>query len=97
MELKVVFLELNWDDSISYVIQEDDLVQCARFIHQARASGGSVLVHCAQVHACGKFVVVSDIPLLYMFHSCGIPSNQTQSEIPNHYRHSNLGCFHTQF
>ena len=49
-ELKVVFLELKWEDTISYVIQEGDLVQCARFIHQARTSGGSVLVHCAQVH-----------------------------------------------
>ena len=49
-ELKLEFLELNWEDSISYVIQEDDLVQCARFIHRARTSGGSVLVYCAQVH-----------------------------------------------
>ena len=49
-ELKLEFLELNWEDSISYVIKEDDLVQCARFIHQARTSGGSVLVHCAQVY-----------------------------------------------
>ena len=48
-ELKLAFLELNWEDTVSYVIQEDALVQCARFIHQARTSGGSVLVHCAQV------------------------------------------------
>ena len=48
-ELKLVFLELNWVDIIPYVIKEEDLVQCVRFIHQARSSGGSVLVHCAQV------------------------------------------------
>ena len=48
-ELKIVFLELNWEDSTSYNIQEDDLVKCVHFIHQARNSGGSVLVHCAQV------------------------------------------------
>ena len=49
-ELKLVYLELNWEDTTSYVIKEEDLVQCARFIHQARSSGGSVLVHCAQVN-----------------------------------------------
>ena len=49
-ELKVTFLELNWEDSTSFVIEEEDLVQCAQFIHQARVSGGSVLVHCAQVY-----------------------------------------------
>lgn len=49
-ELKLVFLELNWEDSTSYIIKEEDLVQCARFIHQARGVGGTVLVHCAQVN-----------------------------------------------
>lgn len=48
-DLNIDFLELNWEDVISYVIKEDDLVQCARFIHQARTNGGSVLVHCKQV------------------------------------------------
>ena len=52
-ELKVVFLELNWEDSTSYNIQEEDLVRCAQFIHQARSNGGSVLVHCAQVGGWG--------------------------------------------
>ena len=49
-ELKIEFLELNWEDIVSYVIKEDDLVRCVRFIHRARTSGGSVLVHCIQVH-----------------------------------------------
>lgn len=43
------YLELNWEDVISYVIKEEELVKCARFIHQARSTGGSVLVHCAHV------------------------------------------------
>ena len=65
-ELKLVYLDLNWEDSTSFVIQEEDLVKCARFIHQARRSGGSVLVHCAQVCAtiiitiyhCSKYLCV---------------------------------------
>ena len=48
-ELNLVYLELNWEDVLSYNIREDDLVKCVRFIHQARNSGGSVLVHCAHV------------------------------------------------
>ena len=50
-ELKIEFLELNWEDIVSYVIKDDDLVQCARFIHRARTSSGSVLVHCIQVRS----------------------------------------------
>ena len=50
-ELKIEFLELNWEDIVSYVIKDDDLVQCACFIHRARTSGGSVLVHCIQVRS----------------------------------------------
>ena len=60
-ELKLTFLELNWEDSISYVIEEDDLVQCARFIHQARTNGGSVLVHCAQVCLIISNIVCSQV------------------------------------
>ena len=48
-ELNLVYLELNWEDVISYVIKAEELVQCACFIHQARTTGGSVLVHCAHV------------------------------------------------
>ena len=47
--LNITFLNLNWEDSESFVIPEDDLVCCTRFIHTARQNGGSVLVHCAQV------------------------------------------------
>ena len=48
-ELSLVYLELNWEDVLSYNIQEEDLVKCVRFIHKARSNGGSVLVHCAHV------------------------------------------------
>ena len=54
----MTFLELNWEDIISYVIKEDDLVQCARFVHQARTSGGSVLVHCIQVNSLDLYDVI---------------------------------------
>ena len=54
----MAFLELNWEDIISYVIKEDDLVQCARFVHQARTSGGSVLVHCIQVNSLDLYDVI---------------------------------------
>ena len=66
-ELKIEFLELNWEDIISYVIKEDDLVQCARFIHQARSSGGSVLVHCIQVKSQHRNFLAVFTPI-YTFH-----------------------------
>ena len=59
-ELKLVFLELNWEDSSSYVIKVGDLVECARFIHQVRSTGGSVLVHCAQV-----IVIMTTVKLMF--------------------------------
>lgn len=51
-DANVVFLELNWEDTTTFSIPESDLVKCVSFIHEARSSGGSVLVHCAQVYAC---------------------------------------------
>lgn len=48
-ELKVVFLNLDWIDSTSFDISEESLSECCHFVHRARRSGGSVLVHCAQV------------------------------------------------
>ena len=44
----IVFLELNWEDTTTFSIPETDLVKTVHFIHEARISGGSVLVHCAQ-------------------------------------------------
>ena len=66
-ELKIEFLELNWEDIISYVIKDDDLVQCARFIHQARTSGGSVLVHCIQVYMYSQVSLIF-LPMTKMIH-----------------------------
>lgn len=48
-DCNIDFLELNWEDTTTFTIPEADLVRCVRFIHKARTSGGSVLVHCAQV------------------------------------------------
>lgn len=48
-DLGIVFLELCWEDTTSFSIPESDLVQCVKFVHEARLRGGSVLVHCAQV------------------------------------------------
>ena len=48
-ELSLRFLELNWEDTTSFLIPDEDLVRCVHFIHSARVGGGSVLVHCAQV------------------------------------------------
>lgn len=48
-----MFLELNWEDTVSFNIPDEDLIQCVKFIHSARTSGGSVLVHCAQVRVLG--------------------------------------------
>ena len=48
-DLHITFLELGWEDTTSWSIPDEDLVQCVRFIHTARRAGGSVLVHCAQV------------------------------------------------
>ena len=62
-ELNLVYLELNWEDVLSYNIQEEDLVKCVQFIHQARSNGGSVLVHCAHVSV--KNQVPSLVPRLF--------------------------------
>ena len=48
-ELKLSFLELEWEDTTSFCITDESLSKCCHFIHQARATGSSVLVHCAQV------------------------------------------------
>lgn len=48
-ELGVTFLKLDWIDTTSFCITDDSLSACCHFIHQARKSGASVLVHCAQV------------------------------------------------
>lgn len=52
-QLGIMFLELNWEDTVSFNIPNEDLIQCVKFIHSARTSGGSVLVHCAQVRVLG--------------------------------------------
>lgn len=49
-ELRVTFQNLDWIDSTSFDISDASLSACCVFIHQARSSGASVLVHCAQVH-----------------------------------------------
>lgn len=51
-ELKLSFLELEWEDTTSFCITDESLSRCCQFVHQARASGSSVLVHCAQVCVC---------------------------------------------
>ena len=51
LQLGIVFLELDWEDTTSFIISDADLTKCVKFIHSAITSGGSVLVHCAQVCA----------------------------------------------
>ena len=46
----MTFLDLDWIDATSFEISDDSLDECCRFIHKARTSGSSVLVHCAQVN-----------------------------------------------
>lgn len=58
-ELGVTFLKLDWIDTTSFCITDDSLSACCRFIHQARKSGASVLVHCAQVELCTYNIVHS--------------------------------------
>ena len=48
-DLHVQFLNLNWEDSVSFAIPDCDLATAVNFIHKARTEGSSVLVHCAQV------------------------------------------------
>ena len=60
-QLGIVFLELNWEDTVSFDIPDEDLIKCVKFIHTARTSGGSALVHCAQVSVLGM-VLVSLVP-----------------------------------
>jgi hypothetical protein len=48
-ELKIEFLELNWEDTESWIITDESLRECVLFIDTGLKSGGSVLVHCAQV------------------------------------------------
>ena len=55
----IVFLDLMWQDATTFIIPEADLVKCVLFIHKARSSGGSVLVHCAQVRTGHKLLVWS--------------------------------------
>jgi protein-tyrosine phosphatase len=47
-ELGVTFQNLDWIDSTSFDITDASLSSCCAFIHHARNSGASVLVHCAQ-------------------------------------------------
>ncbi len=51
-ELGVSFLELNWEDTTSFSIEEQDLVKSVEYVHRARMGGGGVLIHCAQVVVC---------------------------------------------
>lgn len=48
------FLDLNWEDSVSFAIPDCDLATAVSFIHKARTEGSSVLVHCAQVRTVYK-------------------------------------------
>jgi atypical dual specificity phosphatase len=67
-ELGVAFLDLGWVDSTSFEISDDSLVSCCRFIHLARRTGGSVLVHCAQGRSRSATAVVA-----HMMASLGLP------------------------
>lgn len=61
-DLQIKFLDLNWEDTITFSIPDSDLVECVKFIHEARKQGGSVLVHCAQVY---PISLVASPSLLY--------------------------------
>lgn len=55
-ELKIKFLELNWEDTEEWTITDEDIRKFVLFIDQGLAKGESVLVHCAQVH----YAIVQD-------------------------------------
>ncbi len=48
-KFNVNVLDLDWEDNMKFQITNEDFRQAAVFIQQGRKSGGSVLVHCAQV------------------------------------------------
>ncbi len=48
-EFNITALNLDWEDTMRFTITENDFREAVLFIHQARKSGGAMLVHCAQV------------------------------------------------
>ena len=60
-ELHIKFLNTDWMDSTIFQIPLQDLVECVQFIHTARISGSSVLVHCAQVSCLTNIGCVDNI------------------------------------
>jgi protein-tyrosine phosphatase len=64
-ELNVTFLNLDWIDATSFEISDDSLDECCRFIHKARTSGNSVLVHCAQGKSRSATAVVAHLMASY--------------------------------
>lgn len=57
----LVSLFLEWEDSISYDITDEDFGKVINFIHEHRQKGGSVLVHCAQGKSRSSTAVVAYI------------------------------------
>lgn len=47
--LGIHFLELNWEDTETWLIPDSDLETLCQYIHDGLEKGQSVLVHCAQV------------------------------------------------
>lgn len=64
-ELGITFLELGWEDAVSFTIPQEDLIKCVKFIHEARENGGSVLVHCAQGKSRSATAVVAYLMTCY--------------------------------
>ena len=70
-ELNITFLNLDWVDDTAFEISDESFVECCRFIHRARTSGNSVLVHCAQVNKS---------PFLSLFSKCFVSVVNRESQ-----------------
>jgi protein-tyrosine phosphatase len=75
----IVFLEMEWIDDISYIIELGDLVRCVEFIHSGISSGGNVLVHCAQGKSRSATAVIA-----YVMATRGLSSLEGQDFVKEH-------------
>ena len=56
-ELEIHYLALDWDDSPKFDIPMEELLKAISFIHEALRTG-SILVHCAQVSAQIRYIML---------------------------------------
>jgi protein-tyrosine phosphatase len=95
-ELKIEFLELNWEDTESWIITDESLRECVLFIDTGLKSGGSVLVHCAQGKSRSSTAVVAYVmvkELMTLSESMSLVKDKHKMAEPNPHFMNRLAQF----